>query len=146
MQTLPRWFRVVFVAVMLALCCAVAVHAFEHERLVQQIDQLTEEVSITHQRLRKQQMEYDQALADLPRMEAELAVVGPQAEAIYQQEQELRTLRKALRAEAKDLEAQLAALQADAAQSSADDADVQAAIRLLEEARDSLYLALGRQP
>ncbi len=107
---LPRWFRIVFVAVMLALCLAVVTQVPHQEEMQRLIVQRTDEIDVSRQRLRKQEMELAAARDALPAAQAELAVLAPQADAVYQREQELRARRKELRAQAKELDSQLADL------------------------------------
>ncbi len=109
-QMLPRWFRIVFVTVMLLTCVTVASQVPHQAAMKREIVRLTGDLDILYQRIRKQEMEHAQALAALPAVQAELALVAPEAEAIYAREQTLRAQRKALRAEAKALTAELAAL------------------------------------
>ena len=57
-------------------------------------------------RERKQQMEYDQVLKDLPAAREELAEIHPRAEAAAEQVRLLKEERKALRAKKKQLESE----------------------------------------
>ena len=57
-------------------------------------------------RERKQQMEYDQVLKDLPAAREELAEIRPRAEAAAEQVRLLKEERKALRAKKKQLESE----------------------------------------
>ncbi len=111
-QMLPKWFRALVVAVLLAACLTVATQLPRQTKLTAQKEQLALDVENTEKRLAKQQLEYDQALAELPLLQAELDEVAPKAAAIYETEQALRAQRKALRAEAKEVSAELAAAQA----------------------------------
>ena len=131
---LPRWFRVLFVLVMLTLSAVMAMQLFRQASLRSQIVQLTDELSISQQRLAKQQLEYDQALASLPQIQQELALVAPKAEAVYQQEQTLRDQRKTLRAQSKELQSTLAALQPELDAVRSDLSGVQSAITLMQSA------------
>ncbi|MBR6668590.1 MAG: hypothetical protein IKL25_09555 [Clostridia bacterium] len=112
---LPRWFLILFVAVMLLCGVMVAGSLVYQTSLTQQIADLQDDLKNTQGRLRKQQMEFDQVKADLPAVQTQLAEIQPQADAAYAREQELRQLRKELRAENADLAQQVETLTAQAA-------------------------------
>lgn len=135
---LPRWFRALFVSVLLSLCVVMAFQLFHQASLRQQADQLTQELDITRQRLAKQQLEYEQALAKLPAVEAELTDTAPKAAAVYAREQELRAQRKLLKAEGAQLEETLSNLQPELDAAAAAVLNAQLAAEYLEEALEDL--------
>ncbi len=95
----------------LLVCCAAVVFALFHEAdMAAQISEAQVKLEAVQGRLRKQELEYQQALEALPTVQAELAETAPKAQAAYEQEQLLRQQRKDLRAEKKALEAELAEL------------------------------------
>lgn len=141
-RNVPAWLRALFVAVMLLLCSVLAWQLFHQASLRGQIDQLQAELDVTRQRLAKQQMEYDEAVAALPQVQSELALVQPQADAVYQQEQALRQARKELRAENAALVEALHQLQPELDAASAAVLDCQLAAEYLEDALVQLRLAM----
>lgn len=143
LQKLPRWFRALFVAVMLLLCLVLASQLLHQRSLRGQIVLLTEELSITEQRLAKQQLEYDQAVAELPLVLEQLALTQPAADAIYAQEQAMRAERKALRAESAELNAQLETLAPELDAASAAVLNAQLAASYLQDALDAVQDALA---
>ncbi|MBQ8555888.1 MAG: hypothetical protein IJ438_08455 [Clostridia bacterium] len=132
MDRLPRWFRIVFVAVMIALCVTVVTQIPRQARLRSDISLAQEELSFSQQRLEKQLVEFEQIRTDLPLTEAELARVSPEAEAIYTREQELREQRKALRAENEAQAAAIAELEAQLYVTSGEHAAIRERIENIE--------------
>ena len=148
---LPRWFRALFVAAMLALSLELIWFVPQQYELHFRIDDIALSLDTSRQREAKQLYEYDQVSAELPLTLAELAAVQPLADEAEAREQELRTQRKALRAQSTELAASLEETQsavrtlqteADTLKSEVD------ALRLLEEALrqqvSDLLTQLGR--
>ena len=135
---------IAFVVAALLLCSATVTGTIFHQAdVLEQISQLQANLSAVQGRLRKQQVEYAQALEALPSVQAELDILQPQADAAYEQEQLLRQQRKDLRAENAALADELAALQADVnAASAAADQSAQA-IAHVQEALENLRLIYG---
>lgn len=114
---LPRWFRILFVVVMLALCGVMVTQIINHQSLTAQITDLQGKVDNAEKRLAKQEKELTEYSAELPQVLAELETAEPAAQAAVQQVTDLKAERKVLREEnaaqaekIADLEAQLAAL------------------------------------
>ena len=137
----PRWFRLLFVVVMLALCAVMVTQIVQHHDLSARIADLRGKIETAEKRLAKQQAELDEYNTELPVVLAELETAAPAAEAAVVQVNNLKTQRTALRetvaqqnALIADLQAQLAALPVPA------DTAVQldAALTTLSEARDAL--------
>jgi len=115
MQRMPGWFRAVFVTVMLITCATLCWYAASQYQLRFQVADLSLSLDTSRQREAKQQYEYNQVVAELPLVEAQVAQLEPQAAAAQAIEKELRAQRKALRAENAELSKQLEALQAEVA-------------------------------
>lgn len=115
----PGWFRCLFSLVMLAVCAVFAAQLIHRYQAEEQNAQLHYDIELTQKRLAKQQAEYDEYLAELPLVEAELAEVAPLAEAEAARVAELKAQRNALREENAALAAQLAALQQQAEEANA---------------------------
>ena len=114
---LPRWFRLLFVGVMLALCAVMVTHFIHQRSTLELIASLEAKIDSAQKRLAKQQKEYDEYTAELPEVLAELEIIAPQAEAATARAAELKAQRNALREEnaaqaalIADLQAQLAIL------------------------------------
>lgn len=137
-KPLPRWFSAVLVTVLLALCVTVATQLFHQAELLAQIDDVSVKLQTIQQRLAKQQKEYEQALADLPVMQADAQAAAPTAQAAYEQEQALRQQRKDLRAENAALAEEIAALQAALEETAQQASDVQSAAAYMESALSDL--------
>lgn len=110
---LPGWFIALFAAVMLALCALTAFCCVEQVSLRFQVDDLTLSLETSRQREKKQTYEYDEVVAALPLVQAELDAVRPLADAAEAAVTEKKATRKALREEIALLEEQLAAVQAE---------------------------------
>ncbi len=102
----------VFTAVMLAFCFFMASWVLVRSDLDFQLADVELSLETSYGRERKQQYEYDQAAAELPLTEAELAETQPLADEASGTVTALKAERKALRQEKKDLEAALEAAQA----------------------------------
>lgn len=113
MQRLPGWFRAVFVTVMFLTCAVLAWYAVSQYELRFQVADLTLSLDTSRQREAKQQYEYDQVVAQLPVVRAQVAELEPLAAAAVATETDLRAQRKALRAENASLLEQLEAVQAE---------------------------------
>ena len=137
----PRGFRAALVAVLLLLCITLASQLIVQHSLRTQITLLTEELSISRQRLAKQQLEYDHAVAKLPEVLAELERTRPLADAVYEQEQLMRQQRKTLRAENAALADELAALTPELDAASAAVLNAQLASSYLDEALEAVRAA-----
>ena len=137
-KPLPKTLVALVVAALLLCSATVAGTLFHQAGMTQQISQLQANLEAVQGRLRKQQAEYAEYTAALPQVEMELAVLQPQADEAYAQEQALRQQRKDLRAENAALNDELTMLlsQADAA---ADEARATAqAVMALQDALDAL--------
>ena len=115
-------FRGLFVAVMLVVCVLLAGFSVDQVRLRARIDDVTLSLETSRGREARQNHEYDEAVAALPLVQAELERVAPLAEAAKAEEQRLRQERKELRAEIASLQEQI-----DAAQQTLDALTAQAA-------------------
>ena len=100
---LPKWFRALFVAVMLLTCAMVVTQVIRHVQLQDQIADLQLKVETTQKRLAKQQMEYDAYTAELPVVLAELETAEPAAAEAAAKADALKEQRKQLRAENAEL-------------------------------------------
>lgn len=94
---LPRWFKAVFAAIMLAVCGVVGYFAIASEQLTAQKVDVTQKLETSIQRERKQQFELEEVQRQLPLVQSELEETLPKAEAAQEQEAQLRAQRKALR-------------------------------------------------
>lgn len=142
----PRWFRLFFAVVMLAMCALFVTLLISQRQAAGQIGLLQESIELQEKRLAKQQAEYDQYLAELPLVQAELEKNAPLAQAEAARVTELKAQRTALREENAALAAELAALeqQAEAAKTALR-ADNEAFLQQLEEAVTHLNTALEAQ-
>ena len=142
----PRWFRLFFAAVMLVMCAVFVTQLISQRQAAEQIVLLKESITLQEKRLAKQQAEYDEYLAELPLVRAELEQNAPLAQAAAAQVTELKAQRTALREENAALAAELAALQQQAEESNAVHlADNEALLLQLEEAVTHLNTALEAQ-
>lgn len=142
----PRWFRLFFAAVMLVMCAVFVTQLISQRQAAEQIVLLKESITLQEKRLAKQQAEYDEYLAELPLVRAELEQNAPLAQAAAAQVTELKAQRTALREENAALAAELAALQQQAEESNAVHlADNEALLQQLEEAVTHLNTALEAQ-
>ena len=112
---LPGWFAALFVAVMLAVCAVIAFCTVEQYNLRFEVADLTLSLDTSRQRERKQEYEYNEVVAALPLVQAELEATQPLADEAVAAVSDLKARRKALRAENAALEEQLAALQEEIA-------------------------------
>lgn len=112
---LPGWFAALFVTVMLAVCAVIAFCTVEQYQLRFEVADLTLSLDTSRQRERKQEYEYNEVIAALPLVQAELEATQPLADEAVAAVNDLKARRKALRAENAELEAQLAVLQAEVA-------------------------------
>lgn len=131
-NSFPKVFAALLVAVLLLCAASVTGTLFHQSAVLEEISQLSANLDAVQGRLRKQQAEYAQALEALPQVLAELDAVQPEADAVYELEQELRQQRKELRAANADLADELAALQLQADESALDTATVQALAELTD--------------
>ena len=132
----PGWFRALFVAVMLSVCALLAFFAVDQVRLQSKIADLTLSLETSRGREARQNHEYDEVVAALPEIRAELKRVQPLADAAKAVENDLRQQRKDIRAENAALQEQI-----DAAQAELDALTDQAVA--LQEAANSLANILG---
>lgn len=112
---LPGWFAALFVTVMLAVCAVIAFCTVEQYQLRFEVADLTLSLDTSRQRERKQEYEYNEVIAALPLVQAELEATQPLADEAVAAVNDLKARRKVLRAENAELEEQLAALQAEVA-------------------------------
>lgn len=141
---LPNWFRALFTAVMLAVCCIVVSQLIYQSGALTQIDDLQAKLEASEQRLAKQQLQYDEAVAKLPNVQELLAQVAPEAEAAVARKDELKAQCSALTAENATLEATLDDLKAQAAAANTDYfADTDNINQCLTEVLESLDAALA---
>ena len=138
---LPRWFRFLFVVIMLALCVVMVSQILRHQSLSAEIADLTGKLDTAQKRLLKQQREMEQYSAELPDVLAELEIAEPAAEAAVARVTELKAQRSALRetvaaqeAVIAQLQSQLAALPVPADTS----LQVDEVLTVLTEAQDAL--------
>lgn len=114
---LPRWFRLLFVAVMLALCATVATQILNHHDLAAQVSTIQGKLESAQKRLALQEKQLREAEAELPLVLAELETAEPAAQSAAAQVADMKTRRTELRqtiaaqdAQIADLTAQLALL------------------------------------
>ncbi|MBQ3155311.1 MAG: hypothetical protein IJB81_00100 [Clostridia bacterium] len=131
-------FSAFFIAVLLLCSITVAVSVFHQASLSRQINEAQRNLRTMQGRLLKQEMEFAEVLEAIPAAQAELAVLQPQAQAAYDQEQALRQQRKELRAENASLAAALEVLQAQTFESNSEAAATAEAILRLEQALTEL--------
>ena len=109
---LPRWFRLLFTGVMLALCAVMVTQLIHQRDTLALITSLEGKIDTAQKRLAKQELEYDEYTSELPAVLAELEETAPLAEAAAARAAELKAQRNALREENAALAAQIAELQA----------------------------------
>lgn len=114
---LPRWFRLLFVAVMLALCATVVTQILNHHDLAAQVSTIQGKLESAQKRLALQEKQLREAEAELPIVLAELETAEPAAQSAAAQVADMKTRRTELRqtiaaqdAQIADLTAQLAVL------------------------------------
>ncbi len=134
----PRPLSAAVVIVLTLLCITVVTQLFAQASTEAAIAHKQDELDATRRRLEKQLQEYDEALARLPIVQAEVEEVQPLAQAAYDQEQALRAQRKALRSENADLADQLAVLQVQSEEAMAQADALQQAVAHLQSALDDL--------
>lgn len=139
----PNAFIVIFVTIMLLCSAVVAGTLFHQAAVLEDISQLEANLDAVRQRLRKQQVEYEQVLAELPVVQAEAESLQPEAEAAYAQEQALRQQRKDLRAANSALADELAALLLQVDEATADAAQTAQAIAHMTDALEELKALSG---
>ena len=92
-------------------CVAVLIwNVFASASVSARIDDMRRSVETAEGRERKQQREYDQAVADIAATREELASILPEAEAVREAKADQVAERKALKQRKAELEAQLAEL------------------------------------
>ena len=79
---LPRWFRFLFVVIMLALCVVMVSQILRHQSLSAEIADLTGKLDTAQKRLLKQQREMEQYCAELPDVLAELEIAVTHADIV----------------------------------------------------------------
>lgn len=109
---LPRWFRLLFVAVMLTLCAVLVTQIVRQQSLVAGIDDLQGKLDSAQKRLALQQRQLREATEELPLVLAELETAAPAAAAAEARVTELKTQRNFLRQEVEAQKARIAELQA----------------------------------
>lgn len=107
---LPRWFRLVFVLVMIVLCFVVVTQLIAQRNYSQQLDELRNDIEIANGQLAKQKKDNRDRLAEKASMAEEIAVLAPVAEAAQAEKDALKAEKKALKSDLAALEA----LQSDA--------------------------------
>ena len=142
---LQRVFTAILVALLLICSVTVAATAFHEAAMVKKIADVQANLDAVKGRLRKQQQEYTQVVAELPQVQSDLAALQPQAAAAYEQEQALRQQRKELRAESALIADELAALLIMADEASADALRTSQAIDYLTQALTDLFAVYGLQ-
>lgn len=108
----PRWFRLLFVLVMLTLCTVMVTQIIQHHDLSARIADLRGKIETAEKRLAKQQAELEEYSAELPVVLAELETIAPAAEAAVARVAELKAQRSILRGTVADQAALIADLQA----------------------------------
>lgn len=101
---LPRWFRLVFVLVMIVLCFVVVTQLISQRNYNQQLDELRNDIEIANGQLAKQKKDNRDRLEEKAAMEADIAVKAPIAEAKQAEKDALKAEKKALKQEVADLE------------------------------------------
>jgi TolA-binding protein len=94
-----------FIAVMLLFSAVMAVFVPLRSGLNFSLEDTARSLETSRGRERKQQAEYDEVTAELPRVREELRETQPRAEAAAEEVKRLKEVRKQLRAEKKALEA-----------------------------------------
>lgn len=108
---LPRWFRLVFVLVMIFLCFVVVTQLISQRNYNQQLDELRNDIEIANGQLAKQKKDNRDRLAEKAAMEADIAVKAPIAEVAQAEKDALKAEKKALKQEVASLELLQAAAQ-----------------------------------
>ena len=108
---LPRWFCLLFVVVMLALCTVLISQILQHQALCDEIAVLQGKLETAQGRIPRQERELADYTAELPLVLAELEVVAPAAQAAEARVVELKAQRAALRETVAAQEARIAELQ-----------------------------------
>lgn len=141
-HALLRW---IFIIGMLAFCFFIAWHCWVRADLLFQKEDVSKSLETSRQREVKQQYEYDRAFAAIPLVEEELTIYQPQAEAMLQEVDDLRTQRNACRTANAQLTEELTAMQGEIEQTSAalakaeeDRSALEAQMASLQEARTAL--------
>jgi sensor histidine kinase YesM len=101
---LPRWFRLVFVLVMIVLCFVVVTQLISQRNYNQQLDELRNDIEIANGQLAKQKKDNRDRLAEKAAMEADIAILAPIAEAEQAKKDALKAEKKALKQEVTSLE------------------------------------------
>ena len=101
---LPRWFRLVFVLVMIVLCFVVVTQLISQRNYNQQLDELRNDIEIANGQLAKQKKDNRDRLAEKAAMEADIAVKAPIAEVAQAEKDALKAEKKALKQEVASLE------------------------------------------
>ena len=101
---LPRWFRLVFVLVMIVLCFVVVTQLISQRNYNQQLDELRNDIEIANGHLAKQKKDNRDRLAEKAAMEADIAILAPIAEAEQAKKDALKAEKKALKQEVTSLE------------------------------------------
>ena len=109
---LPRWFRLLFVAVMLVLCAVLVTQIVRQQSLVTSIDDLQGKLDSAQKRLALQQKQLREATEELPLVLAELETAAPAAAAAEARKDELKAQRNTLSQEVAAQRARIAELQA----------------------------------
>lgn len=137
-KPLSRTFTAIIVAVLLLCSGVVTFTLFHQASTLEKISQVQANLEAVHGRLRKQQLEYTQAIEALPLVQSELEATQPEAQAAYEHEQALRQQRKDLRAENSALAEELAALKAQTDEASAEVLQTAEAIDRLQDALNAI--------
>ena len=138
---LPRWFRLIFTGVMIALCIVMVTQIVSHQSMAAEIMTLQGKIDSAEKRLAKQQQQLEEANANLPTTLAEAETASPAAQAAKARVAELKQLKKDLQQQNAAQEARIAELEAQlAALPSPEDTtgQVDAAINPLKEAQNAL--------
>ncbi|MBQ9252685.1 MAG: hypothetical protein IJ188_08625 [Clostridia bacterium] len=98
------WLRGIFIGVMLLFCVTMTGYVLLRAGMDFELEDVARSLETSQGRERKQQYEYDQVVAELPVVQAQLAEVEPLAEKAAQTVKLLKEERKQLRAEKKELE------------------------------------------
>lgn len=102
---LPRWFRLVFVLVMIVLCFVVVTQLIAQRNYSQQLDELRNDIGIANGQLAKQKKDNRDRLEEKASMVEEIAVLAPIAEAAQAEKDALKAEKKALKNDLAALEA-----------------------------------------
>ena len=107
MKRLYASFPVIFAVVMLVFALFLAWYVPSVSVRVFELEDISKSLETSHGRERKQQSEYDQAVAERPAVQEKLDQILPLLETAEQENKELKALRKELRAQKKALEDEL---------------------------------------